>query len=97
MQNIIKTKKVKLNGIDKAIMFVSEHIANLESLKKNVVDRVASEVSKDLQLLSNLISATLSSPIQGGIERYINAFITEEYLQSHNDKPKVLLLFSKME
>ena len=37
----MKTKRITLNALDKANMFVSEHIANLESLKKNVVDRIA--------------------------------------------------------
>ena len=52
--------------------------------------------SGDLDLLASHIRATLESPIQGGIQRYVKAFINDSYLYSP-DRPKMLLLLKKIE
>ena len=46
--------------------------------------------------MASHIRATLESPIQGGIQRYVNAFINDSYLNS-SERPKVLLLLKKIE
>jgi hypothetical protein len=46
--------------------------------------------------LTSQIRVALESPIQGGLERFINTFITEQNL-SGNKKDKTLLLFKKIE
>ncbi|CDW89623.1 dedicator of cytokinesis protein 2 [Stylonychia lemnae] len=96
MQSIIKTKKITLNAIDKAVRFVQEHIDKIDTLRKNAQNQ-SNQEEAELELMSSHIRATLESPIQGGIQRYINAFVTEQYLHSPTDRPKVLLLFKKME
>eukprot|EP00347_Sterkiella_histriomuscorum_P008264 403345746 len=96
MQNIIRTKKIIQKGIDKAIRDVKDHIERIENSKKAVQNQITQE-DCEIDGLQSLVRSTLESPIQGGIQRYLNAFLNESYLHSPQDKPKVLVLFKMME
>ena len=55
-----------------------------------------SEDPSDFEFLTSQIRAALESPIQGGIEKFINTFITEANLKG-NQREKTLTLFSIIE
>jgi hypothetical protein len=93
MQEIIKVKKFVRHAIDEAVRNVQMIIDQVETLKKTAT---STEDPSDFEFLTSQIRAALESPIQGGIERFINTFITEANLKG-NQRDKTLALFAKIE
>lgn len=93
MQEIIKTKKIIRHAIDEAVRQVQSIIEQIETFRKVAI---TSEDFSDYETLTSQIRAALESPIQGGLERFINTFITEPNLRG-NQRDKTLLLFQKIE
>ncbi len=65
----------------------------MENLKKTATK---TEDKSDFEFLTSQIRAALESPIQGGIIKYVNTFITEVNLKGYQ-RQKTLLLFQKIE
>lgn len=93
MQEIIKVKKIIRHAIDEAIRNVQVIIDSIEQLKKTAT---TTEDPSDFEFLTSQVRAALESPIQGGIVKFINIFITETNLKS-NQRDKTVLLFIKIE
>jgi hypothetical protein len=72
---------------------VQSIIDQIETFKKTAT---STEDHSDFEFLTSQIRAALESPIQGGIEKFINTFITETNLRGPH-KEKTLVLFSKVE
>jgi len=80
MQEIIKVKKFIRHAIDEGIRNVQSIIEMIEQLKKTATQ---TEDPIDFEMLTSQIRAALESPIQGGIEKFINKFITDANLKGH--------------
>jgi hypothetical protein len=93
MQEIIKVKKFIRHAIDEGIRNVQSIIEMIEQLKKTATQ---TEDPIDFEMLTSQIRAALESPIQGGIEKFINKFITDANLKGHQ-REKTLMLFCKIE
>ena len=81
------------HAIEEAVRNVQNIIDQIETLKKTAT---TTEDANDFEFLTSQIRAALESPIQGGIEKFINTFITEVNLKG-NQREKTLALFSKIE
>lgn len=91
LQEIIKVKKIIRLAIDEAIRNVQTIIDTIEGLKNTAT---TTQDPTDFDFLTQQIKASLESPIQGGMKRYIVTFITKPNLQK--DKVKTLQLLSKI-
>ena len=80
MQEIIKTKKIIRHAIDEGIRQIQGIIEQIESFRKTAT---TTEDNGDYETLTSQIRAALESPIQGGLERFINTFVTEANLRGN--------------
>ena len=65
----------------------------IEQYKKTAT---STEDPTDFEFLTSQVRCALESPIQGGVVKYINIFITDTSLKG-NQKDKTLMLFCKIE
>lgn len=93
MQEIIKVKKFVRHAIDEAVRNVQSMIDMIEQYKKTAT---STEDPTDFEFLTTQVRCALESPIQGGVVKYINIFITEASLTGA-EREKTLVLFKKIE
>lgn len=93
MQVIIKVKKLIRYAIDEGIRQLQVIIDNIDQLKKTAT---STEDATDFDFLTSQIRAALESPIQGGIIKYVQTFVTPQTLKG-NQRAKTVALFEKME
>ena len=93
LQEIIKVKKLVRYAIDEAIRNVQVIIDTIEQLKKTAT---STEDASDFEFLTSQIRAALESPIQGGIIKYVQTFVTPQNLKG-SQRNKTVTLFDKIE
>ena len=93
LQEIIKVKKLVRYAIDEGIRNVQGIIDTIEQLKKTAT---STEDASDFEFLTSQIRAALESPIQGGIIKYVQTFVTPQNLKG-SQRNKTVTLFDKIE
>lgn len=93
LQEIVKTKRIFRNAFDEAIRSVQQLMELINEIKRKAISTEDMDEFVDLR---NKIQFALRSPIQGGVERFLNIFMTEENLNGPQ-REKTLKLFSQLE